>query len=936
MFARILILCVAVIGGACAAVTPIQVQNATTGRTQNAQAGDVANTPGTVGLTEVLDNGIAAPALSAAGTGTIYFDSTANVFRASQNGGAYTNLIGGGAGGWPVSTSTYAVQDTSDATKQQLWNLASMGTGTILTLKGQQTTSQTLGFPNLTAADTVATLGVFNNFNSGQLEVSGSSFIAVTLNAASGSNPNDILFEHGGSITSEISESSSALFQFSDGIHSNGWMTYTPGSSSAATVSFPDTTASTTTTNGAVTVAGGEGIAGNLNVGGESKTSASTTTRAGLNAAPGVAPTSPANGDIWDTSAGFFVQVNGGTVGPLTSYTNPMTTLGDIIYGGASGVQTRLAGNTTTTPMVYQQVGTGSSAAAPTLAPLTAAMIPPLPASIISTGILGNAFGGLGYNASGAANGSVPIGTGTGVTQGVPTATPPLIATTGAGTLNYSLGTVGVANGGSGQTSYTTNLLLASGTTSTSAFQTIANGAAGQVLTANASGLPTFQPASGGVASLNSLTGALNVVAGSGITVTPSGSNITIAATGGGGGGTTFADNVFAVQNASDATKQLEFSLGGMTSGQVLTMVSSQSASANLTVPNITSAGDTLATLKQGNAYSGSNTFGTSATPVAITEGAASSGAPPTGFSYAGGAHTGLTAGTATPAEVLFNGGQTKQWTGGTTVTNYRFFEVDQPTTSATSATTFVSPTTFWINGAPTAGANATNSATYAFKVAGGNSFFGGQVQTGAAGQNLLIQQSSTSTAATNIIQVSGGAQTNVGAGNEVTDILFNLSHTVQHATGALTNQRAVYVQAPTYTFVGASTITTADTVNISGAPIAGTNATITTTNALHVAGGRSQFDGDVSLGVIGARLKITTGSNASAGTATLASGAVTVSNTLVTANTMVFVTCQALGTVAVASGFSITRTAGTSFTITASAPTDTSTVAWFFVEPGP
>lgn len=39
-----------------------------------------------------------------------------------------------------------------------------------------------------------------------------------------------------------------------------------------------------------------------------------------------------------------------------------------------------------------------------------------------------------------------------------------------------------------------------------------------------------------GVTSLNTLTGDLNIVAGSGITVTPSGTNITIAATGGGSG----------------------------------------------------------------------------------------------------------------------------------------------------------------------------------------------------------------------------------------------------------------------------------------------------------------------------------------------------------------------------------------------------------------
>lgn len=45
---------------------------------------------------------------------------------------------------------------------------------------------------------------------------------------------------------------------------------------------------------------------------------------------------------------------------------NPMTTLGDIIYGGASGVSTRLAGNTTTTKMFLTQTGNGTISAAPT------------------------------------------------------------------------------------------------------------------------------------------------------------------------------------------------------------------------------------------------------------------------------------------------------------------------------------------------------------------------------------------------------------------------------------------------------------------------------------------------------------------------------------------------------------------------------------------
>lgn len=42
-------------------------------------------------------------------------------------------------------------------------------------------------------------------------------------------------------------------------------------------------------------------------------TAASTTGRAGLNVPHGTAPTSPTNGDIWTTTAGLFVRVNGAT-----------------------------------------------------------------------------------------------------------------------------------------------------------------------------------------------------------------------------------------------------------------------------------------------------------------------------------------------------------------------------------------------------------------------------------------------------------------------------------------------------------------------------------------------------------------------------------------------------------------------------------------------
>lgn len=87
---------------------------------------------------------------------------------------------------------------------------------------------------------------------------------------------------------------------------------------------------------------------------------------------------------------------------------------------------------------------------------------------------------------------------------------------------------------------------------------------------------------------------------------------------------------------------------------------------------------------------------------------------------------------------------------------------------------------------------------------------------------------------------VTPGAHTNQTASTEETDINFNLARTVQFATGALTTQRAMRIQAPTYSFVGASTITNAATMDIAGAPIAGTNATITNAYAARINTGQT------------------------------------------------------------------------------------------------
>lgn len=54
-----------------------------------------------------------------------------------------------------------------------------------------------------------------------------------------------------------------------------------------------------------------------LTINGKLNTTDSTTTAAGLNVPPGMAPNSPTDGDVWTTTSGIYVRINGVTVGPL-------------------------------------------------------------------------------------------------------------------------------------------------------------------------------------------------------------------------------------------------------------------------------------------------------------------------------------------------------------------------------------------------------------------------------------------------------------------------------------------------------------------------------------------------------------------------------------------------------------------------------------------
>jgi hypothetical protein len=96
---------------------------------------------------------------------------------------------------------------------------------------------------------------------------------------------------------------------------------------------------------------------------------------------------------------------------------------------------------------------------------------------------------------------------------------------------------------------------------------------------------------------------------------------------------------------------------------------------------------------------------------------------------------------------------------------------------------------------------------------------------------------------------VAAANHTGLPASTELRDVYLDLARVVQFSTGAITAQRAFAITQPSYAFVGASVISDAATLWVGGAPGAGTNATITRSNAIWVGSGFSRFDGGIRAG---------------------------------------------------------------------------------------
>lgn len=83
----------------------------------------------------------------------------------------------------------------------------------------------------------------------------------------------------------------------------------------------------------------------------------------------------------------------------------------------------------------------------------------------------------------------------------------------------------------------------------------------------------------------------------------------------------------------------------------------------------------------------------------------------------------------------------------------------------------------------------------------------------------------------------TGAADTTLTASTEAPSTYFNLGQIRQHATGTMSLQRDFRITPSTHSFVGASALTNMHGFTVDGAPIAGTNATVTNASAIYSPG---------------------------------------------------------------------------------------------------
>src|SRR5580698_740427 len=354
-----------------------------------AQSGPFAPTGGSQNLTLNVASGIAAIGtvptllaskavlLTANATNYVYVDLSAGVISANTTGFTDTD--------YPIATAvTNSTQVTAFTDVRpgafNVTGLASGGTGTVTSVTcgtglsgGTFTTSGTCAIAN-----TAVTAGSYTSAN---ITVNAQGQITLAANGSGGWGSGTVTSVATGNVLTggPITTTGTVSLVTPVSITNGGTGTATPGlvagTNITITGSWPNQTINSTASgSGTVT----SFTAGNLLPLFTTSVATGTTTPAltfsltaatqntvfgaftsttpGYNSVPGCSGAT--NALIYTPNTGFGCNT-------ITSLTNPMTTLGDIIYENSTPAPARLAGTTSTTLSALTQTGTGSASAAP-------------------------------------------------------------------------------------------------------------------------------------------------------------------------------------------------------------------------------------------------------------------------------------------------------------------------------------------------------------------------------------------------------------------------------------------------------------------------------------------------------------------------------------------------------------------------------------------
>jgi len=300
------------------------------------------------------------------------------------------------------------------------------------------------------------------------------------------------------------------------------------------TISFGTTGLTpSTATSGVVTVAGtlavgnggtgitsfGTGVAGALgqNVSGSGSIALTTSpvfTTPNLGTPSAVTLTNATGLPLSTGVTGTLAIGNGGTGQTTASAAfnalSPLTTLGDILYGGASGAGTRL--------------GIGSTSQVLTVVGGIPAWSTPA-----SGGVTTISFGSTGLTPSTATSGAVSVAGTLAIANGGTGST----STTYCSLTSNVTGTLPVANGGTGSTTLTTNSVMLGNGTSALSSNMVAPGTTGNVLTSNGTTWTSAAAAGGGFTA----TQVFSTVGTTPFTVPTGKTTVLVQIYGAGGGG---------------------------------------------------------------------------------------------------------------------------------------------------------------------------------------------------------------------------------------------------------------------------------------------------------------------------------------------------------------------------------------------------------------